>query len=47
MEDGLQLGGLVYYPHGRKHGSIQEDTVLEKELRVLYLDPQAATLRVP
>ena len=32
---------LVHYPHGGKHGSIQADMVLEKELRVLNLDPQA------
>jgi hypothetical protein len=29
---------LVYYHHGRKHGGVQADVVLEKELRVLYLD---------
>jgi hypothetical protein len=28
--------------HGRKQGSSQADLVLEKELRVLYLDPKAA-----
>ena len=33
--------GLVYYQHVRKHGSTQADVVLEKELRVLHLDPQA------
>jgi hypothetical protein len=32
---------LVYYHHGGKHGSIQPDMVLEKDLRVLHLDPQA------
>ena len=32
----LQFRGLVDY-HGRKHGSIQADMVLEKELRVLYI----------
>ena len=32
---------LVYYHHGGKHGSMQADMVLEKELRVLHLDPQA------
>jgi hypothetical protein len=26
----------------RKHGSMQEDKMLNKELRVLLLDPQAA-----
>ena len=34
--------GLVHYHHGGKHGSVQADMMLEKELRVLYLDPQAA-----
>ena len=34
--------GLVHYDHGEKHGSIQADMVLEKELRVQYLDLQAA-----
>jgi hypothetical protein len=34
--------GSVYYHHGRKHGSIQADTVLERELRVLRLDLKAA-----
>jgi hypothetical protein len=29
--------GLVHY-HGGKHGSMQADMVLEKELRVLHLD---------
>jgi hypothetical protein len=28
--------------HGVKHGNIQRVLVLEKELRVLHLDPQAA-----
>jgi hypothetical protein len=34
--------GSVHYNQDRKHGSIQADTMLEKELRVLYLDLQAA-----
>ena len=34
--------GLVHYLYGRKHGSLQADIVLEKELRVLHLDLQAA-----
>jgi hypothetical protein len=34
--------GLLYYSHGRNHGSVQADMVLKKELRVLHLDPQAA-----
>ena len=33
--------GLVHYHHGRKHGRIQTDMVLEKELRVLHLDLKA------
>ena len=36
------LRGLVHDCHGRKHGSMQADMMLEKELRVLHLDPQAA-----
>ena len=38
---GLKVRGLVYYPHGRKHGSVQADKVLE-ELRVLHMDLKAA-----
>ena len=34
--------GSVHYHHGREHGSIQADIVLE-ELRVLHLDAKAAT----
>ena len=34
--------GLVRYHHGGKHGSIQADLVLEKELRVLHLAAKAA-----
>ena len=37
---GLQFRGAVHYQHGRKHGSVQADMVLEKELRVLHLDQQ-------
>jgi hypothetical protein len=36
------VSGSVHYHHGRKHGSVQADMMLEKELRVLYLDPQTA-----
>jgi hypothetical protein len=32
IEAGLQFRGLVYPCHGRKHGSMQADMVLEKEL---------------
>ena len=28
------------YHHGRKHGGVQADVVLEIEVRVLHLDPQ-------
>jgi len=34
--------GSVHYRHYGRQGSIQADMVLEKELRVLHLDPQAA-----
>jgi hypothetical protein len=34
--------GPVNYHHGRVHGSIQADLVLEKELEVLNLDLKAA-----
>ena len=33
--------GLVHYHCGGKHGGKQEDIVLQKELRVIHLDPQA------
>lgn len=33
---------LAYYHHGRKHGGVQADVVLEKEMRVLLLDLQTA-----
>ena len=48
IKENISLGlaysfrGSVHYHHGRKHGSMQADMVLEKELRVLHLDPQAA-----
>ena len=32
----------AHYHQGRKHGSVQEDMVLEKELRILHLDLKAA-----
>ena len=40
------LRGLFYYHHGRKHGSMQADMALERELSVLHLDPKAAWGRV-
>ena len=39
---GLQLRGLVSYSHGREHGNMQTDIVVEMLLRVLLLGPQAA-----
>jgi hypothetical protein len=33
--------GSVHCHHGRKHGIIEEDLVLEKEIRVLHLDSKA------
>jgi hypothetical protein len=33
---------LIQYHHGGKHGTVQADTVLVKELRALYLDPKEA-----
>jgi len=44
---GLQFRGSVHYHHGREHGTMQADMVLE-ELRVLHLDLQGenATLEM-
>jgi hypothetical protein len=39
--------GLVYYHHGRKHGGLPADVVLEKEPRVLHLDPKGARRDFP
>jgi hypothetical protein len=33
---GLQFRGLVHYHHGGKHGDMQGDVVLERQLRVLH-----------
>jgi len=38
---GLQFRDLVHYGHGRKHGRMQADMVLKKELRILHLDPES------
>ena len=38
---GLQFRALVHYHHGRKHGSIQEEEVLGKEVIGLYLSLKA------
>jgi hypothetical protein len=37
--------GSVHYHHGRKHGNLQADMVLE-ELRALYIDLNAARKRL-
>ena len=48
IKENISLGlaysfrGSVHYHHGGKHDSMQADMVLEKELRVLHLDLQAA-----
>lgn len=39
IEDGLQFRGLVHYSYGGKHLGMQADMALEKELRVLHLNP--------
>ena len=39
---GLQFRDLVLYHHGRENVCLQADMVLEKELRVLHPDQQAA-----
>jgi hypothetical protein len=38
--------GSAHYHHGGKHGSMQADMMLEKELRVLHLDPKASRKRL-
>jgi hypothetical protein len=38
--NGLKFRGLVYYCHGGEHGSVWTDMTLERELRVLHLDPK-------
>jgi hypothetical protein len=48
IKENISLGlpysfrGSIHYPHGRKHGSIQADRMLEEELTVLHLHWQAA-----
>ena len=34
--------GLVHYHQGEEHGGTEADMVLDKELRVVHQDPQAA-----
>jgi hypothetical protein len=43
---GLQFQIFVHYHHGGKHGNLQANMVLEKELRVLHLDPPVARIRI-
>jgi hypothetical protein len=38
----LQVQRFSHYNHDKKHGEMQANMVLEKGLRVLHLDPQAA-----
>jgi hypothetical protein len=42
LELAFSFRGLVHYHHGRVHGSIQADMVLEQKLRALHLDLTAA-----
>ena len=42
LGSGLEFRSLVCCQHGRKHGSMQVDMVLERKLRVLHLDLQTA-----
>jgi hypothetical protein len=46
LELSYRFRGSVHYHHGRKHGSVQAD-VLDKELRVLYLDLKAGKKQPP
>ena len=39
---GLEFRSLVHCHHSGKHGGMQADMVLKKELRVVHLDLQAA-----
>lgn len=38
----LRVQRLAHYPHGKNHFGLHADLVLEKEQRVLHIDPQAA-----
>lgn len=38
----LQFRGFIRYHHSGKHGGTQVDTVMEKELRILHMNQQAA-----
>jgi hypothetical protein len=39
---GLQFQRLIHYHHGKEYSNMHADMVLEKGLRVLCLDSQAA-----
>jgi hypothetical protein len=45
IKENISLGlaysfrGSVHYHHGGKHGSMQADIVLQRQLRILHLDP--------
>ena len=47
VKDNIQLvlaysfRGSIHHHHGGKHGIVQAGMVLEKELRVLHLNPKA------
>jgi hypothetical protein len=47
LQQAYSFSGLLCYHHSRKHGSVQVDMVLEKELRVLYPDQKTAGDCVP
>ena len=48
VKESIELGlacsfrGLAHYHHGREHSGAQADTVLEKKLKALHPDLQAA-----
>jgi hypothetical protein len=43
---GYSFRGLVHDHHGKKHGSILADMVVEEELRVLHLDLRVVRQRL-
>ena len=38
--------GSVHYHHGKNHGNVQADIVLEKKVSILHFDLKAAKRRV-
>jgi hypothetical protein len=46
LELAYRFRGSVHYYHGRKHGSIQADVLLEKELGILHIDLKATRRRM-